>query len=59
MGLKEELKFLEDRINELKEEIKKANYTNVDAMTLQLKYMNNYRQMLIYRIDQERKEVKI
>lgn len=59
MGLKEELKFLEDRINELKEEIKKAKYTNVDAMTLQLKYMNNYRQMLIYRIDQERKEVKI
>lgn len=59
MGLKEELKFLEDRINELKEEIKKAKYTNVDVMTLQLKYMNNYRQMLIYRIDQERKEVKI
>ena len=59
MGLKEELKFLEDRINELKEEIKKAKYTNVDAMTLQLKYMNNYRQMLIYRIDQEHKEVKI
>lgn len=59
MGLKEELKFLEDRINELKEEIKKAKYTNVDAITLQLKYMNNYRQMLIYRIDQERKEVKI
>lgn len=59
MGLKEELKFLEDRINELKEKIKKAKYTNVDAMTLQLKYMNNYRQMLIYRIDQERKEVKI
>lgn len=59
MCLKEELKFLEDRINELKEEIKKAKYTNVDAMTLQLKYMNNYRQMLIYRIDQERKEVKI
>ena len=59
MGLKEELKFIEDRINELKEEIKKAKYTNVDAMTLQLKYMNNYRQMLIYRIDQERKEVKI
>lgn len=59
MGLKEELKFLEDRINELKEEIKKAKYTNVDVMTLQLKYMNNYRQMLIYRIDQECKEVKI
>ena len=59
MSLKEELKFLEDRINELKKQIKKAKYTNVDAMTLQLKYMNNYRQILIYRIDQERKEVKI
>lgn len=59
MNLKEELKFLEDRINELKEEIKKAKYTNMDAMTLQMKYMNNYRQMLIYRIDHERKEVKI
>lgn len=58
MGLKEELKFLEDRINELKEEVKKEKYSNVDAMTLQLKYMNNYRQILIYRIDWEEKEVK-
>lgn len=58
MGLKEELKFLEDRINELKEEVKKEKYSNVDAMTLQLKYMNNYWQILIYRIDREEKEVK-
>lgn len=57
MTLKDELNYLEDRISELKEEIKKANYSNVDAMTLQLKYMKNYRQILVYRIDQERKEV--
>lgn len=57
MTLKDELNYLEDRISELKEEIKKAKYSNVDAMTLQLKYMNNYRQIIVYRIDQERKEV--
>lgn len=51
MGLKEELKFLENRINELKEEIKKANYSNVDVMTLQLKYMKNYQSILKYRIE--------
>lgn len=53
MKLKEEYDFLCDRIEDLKKQIKNAKDKDVSPMTIQLKYMKNYKSILKYRIEKQ------
>lgn len=48
--LKDELEFLNERINSLEQYMSSYNHMDNQVLVLQLKYMKCYKQMLVYRI---------